>query len=149
MMAQYQKQFCVEAYTPETHVAGVDVVSVILPAVDGQIGILAGHAPMVAMIGAGVLRITQPGGAEMKFFVAGGFCHVRENAVTILAEECVPTEWLDAEEAWQELQSAKKMSAETSEEWRRRDQAVRAARSKFNLAQQRRRREIEAAKAGS
>jgi F-type H+-transporting ATPase subunit epsilon len=143
MASTYQKQFCIEIFTPEARIAGLDAVSVSLPARDGQLGILAGHSPLVAMMGAGVMFIVGPGGEETKYFVSGGFAHIREDAVTVLAEECLPTDWIDAEEAWQALQAAKSMPAETDEQWDARDEAVRRARTKFNLAQEKRRRQIE------
>ena len=58
---------------------------VVVPAWDGELGILRGHAPMLALIGSGTLRVTA-GSAESRFQVEGGFLQVADNVVTILSE---------------------------------------------------------------
>jgi F-type H+-transporting ATPase subunit epsilon len=60
--------------------------SVVAPAWDGMVGILPGHAPMIALLGAGPLTLTVPGGGEESFYLAQGVMQVEENEVTILAE---------------------------------------------------------------
>lgn len=59
--------------------------SVVVPAWDGELGILRGHAPMVALLGEGDLRI-RSGGSEQRFHVAGGFMQVVEDRLTIMSE---------------------------------------------------------------
>ena len=90
-----ETNFCVEIYTPGGSVCKTDVVSLVFPGVDGEIGILAGRSPLVAMLGAGRMRVQEPGGKEHRFFVAGGFAQVRDNAVTLLTEECLAVEEID------------------------------------------------------
>jgi len=60
--------------------------SVVAPAWDGQVGILPGHAPMLALIGSGELAVDRPGGGSDTFHVAGGVLKVERNNVTLLAE---------------------------------------------------------------
>lgn len=65
-----------------------EAISVIAPAHDGQIGILYGHAPMVALLGTGELRIRTPGAeGERRFRVSRGFLQVVDNEISVLAEE--------------------------------------------------------------
>ena len=69
--------------------------SVTVPAHDGELGILYGHAPMVVLLGTGRLRVRSPDG-EWSFRVARGFLQVVDNDVSVLAEEVEPVEAGDA-----------------------------------------------------
>jgi len=140
MTLPYRKPFTVELRTPASDIARLEAVSLIFPGEDGQVGVLAGRAPLVAVLGAGRLILESAEGRREEFFLAGGFAHVRENAVTILGEQCIRTEELDPEQAWEELLSARQRPAETAEQWAARDRAVELARKKFDLAQRHRRR---------
>ena len=59
------------------------------PALDGQLGIWPQHAPLVAALGSGLLRIGQEGGKVDRFAVRGGFLKVGANRVTILVDSAV------------------------------------------------------------
>ena len=59
--------------------------SVIAPAWDGELGILRGHAPLMALLGSGDLRVRR-GSATEHFQVEGGFLQVVDNVVTVLSE---------------------------------------------------------------
>ena len=61
---------------------------VVATAVDGEVGVLPDHAPLVSALGAGALRITAPDGTVARFRASGGFLHVFQNRVTILTSEC-------------------------------------------------------------
>lgn len=87
-MAEYTKQFCVEVVTSEQRVAGLDAVYVSLPAIDGEVGILAGRAPLVAAIGKGTLTIQTPDNQRKEWIISGGFAQVNNNAVIIMPETC-------------------------------------------------------------
>lgn len=70
---------------PERRVFEGDAELVVVPAWDGEIGILRGHAPLMALLGDGELRLKHEGG-EQRFAVAGGFVQVIDDQVTILSE---------------------------------------------------------------
>jgi F-type H+-transporting ATPase subunit epsilon len=59
--------------------------SVIAPAYDGEIGILTGHAPLMALLGNGELRLGSGGGP--RFTVSGGFMQVFNNDVRVDTEK--------------------------------------------------------------
>jgi F-type H+-transporting ATPase subunit epsilon len=80
----------VQLVSPQETVYEGDASSVVVPAWDGQVGILPGHAPMIALLGAGELTLTLPGGGEAKFYLAQGVMKVEENEVTILTEYVGP-----------------------------------------------------------
>ncbi len=135
MARGFIRTFQLEAFTPTERVCRTEVVSVMFPATDGQVGVWSGHAPMVARIGLGQLLIETDDREKHTFFIEGGFAHVRENRMTLLTEECIAAEDIDAEEVWEELQQAKRLPTGTDEEFEARDQAIERAREKFAIAQ--------------
>ena len=78
-----------------------DVDMVVAPAVDGHVGILPRHAPLLTILQVGELRIAK-GNDEQSIVIAGGFMEVLNNKVTILADAAERSEEIDiasAEEA--------------------------------------------------
>jgi F-type H+-transporting ATPase subunit epsilon len=69
--------------TPEKAVLDEAADFVVLPLLDGELGVLPSRAPMIGRIGKGELRITQ-GGQVKKYQIEGGFAQVRANVVTVL-----------------------------------------------------------------
>lgn len=59
--------------------------SVVAPVWDGELGVLRGHAPLMALLGEGVLRVRQ-GDSSQRFRVGGGFLQVADDVVTVLSE---------------------------------------------------------------
>lgn len=76
----------VRIVSPERVAFEGEASSLVAPAWDGQVGILPGHAPMIALLGAGELSVDQVGGGSISRFVAGGVLKVLEDRVTVLAE---------------------------------------------------------------
>lgn len=59
--------------------------SVIVPAYDGKMGILVGHAPMMVLLGTGDV-VVKDGGEEHRVHVSGGFMQIIDDEVSVLAE---------------------------------------------------------------
>jgi F-type H+-transporting ATPase subunit epsilon len=76
----------VRVVSPERVVFEGRASSLVAPAWDGQVGILPGHAPMLALLGSGVLSVDRPGGGSDSFHVAGGVLKVERDTVTLLTE---------------------------------------------------------------
>ena len=84
--------------SPERVVFEGDVVSVVAPAFDGEVGILPRHAPMVTLLGRGVLRLEVAGGTgegagrvtTRQFNVRGGFLQVADDVVRLVTESAEP-----------------------------------------------------------
>ncbi len=95
--------FKFELVSPENILFSGEVNSVIAPAVEGEMTILPGHAPLVATLKPGILVLIKTDAMNGKeFFVSGGLIEVNQNGVTILAEQArfiedVTTEVLDQE----------------------------------------------------
>jgi len=75
----------IEVITPEGCVCNQEADNIVIPAVDGEMGILDNHASMLAEVGNGVAIIKQ-GSAELKVKLNGGFINIDNNVVDILAE---------------------------------------------------------------
>ena len=76
----------VRVVSPAEVVFEGEAASVVAPAWDGKVGILPGHAPFLALLGAGELAVDIPGGGSRTFYVAGGVLKVEGQAVTVLTE---------------------------------------------------------------
>ena len=76
----------VRVVSPDSVLFEGSAASVVAPAWDGRVGILPGHAPMIALLGAGDLSIDLPGGGSERFFVAGGVLKVERDELMILTE---------------------------------------------------------------
>lgn len=75
----------VSVISPESVLFQGDVDSVVAPAYDGEIGILTGHAPLMALLGDGELRLGT--GSARRFRVSGGFMQVLNNEVRVVTEK--------------------------------------------------------------
>lgn len=76
----------VRVVSPEKIVFEGEASAMVAPAWDGEVGVLPGHAPMLALLGAGELAVDRPGGGSDTFHVAGGVVKVERNTVTVLTE---------------------------------------------------------------
>jgi len=72
--------------TPEQAVFEDDVTYANIPAHDGQMGFMAGRAPIVTQLGAGLLELTLANGQKQKYNLEGGFAQMVDNKLTLLSE---------------------------------------------------------------
>lgn len=75
-----------EVVTPERTVMTGEAESVIVPGVDGYIGFMSNHAPLVAGLSLGIVYYGPERGDKRKLAITGGFVEVADNRVTILAD---------------------------------------------------------------
>jgi F-type H+-transporting ATPase subunit epsilon len=97
-----------EIVTPERRAYSDDVDMVVVPGSDGELGILPGHAPLLATLGTGELRVAK-GGTEESFAIIGGFVQARPDRVVVMAETADLASEIDlglAEEARREAERA-------------------------------------------
>ncbi len=104
---------------------GVD--RLLVPGVEGELGVLTLHAPLLTMIQPGVMRIVK-GEEEVEMAISGGFIEVRDNRITILADAAERAEEIDVERAEEARRSAKRRIEE-------REAEVDLARAQAELAQ--------------
>lgn len=120
--------------TPEEQSFDQDVKQVIIPAHDGEMGILTDRAPILVKLGLGALTIDTAEGKRKSFFVDGGVAQMKENVLTIATTEATPVEELDARQAEAELADA--TAARVSEKLPAdlRERSIRRAKTKMALA---------------
>lgn len=100
--------------TPDRIVLDATATAVRLPGVDGSIGVLRGHAPMVAALDVGLLTYKHQG-KEGAIFVSGGFAEVRSNTVRVVSEAGERPSEIDEERARQAEARARKRIEEARE----------------------------------
>ena len=137
-MAKLRRTFTIDLVTPEGVSESIEALSAVLPASDGQLGILPGRAPLAARLGAGPMKVVTTDNARKGYFVAGGFARMDEDVLTVMAEECVPVDRIDPDAAWEAIEQASAMPRETEAEVEMRDRALDVARVRFKLVQERR-----------
>lgn len=80
----------VSVISPEASLYEGDATSVIAPAFDGEVGILTGHAPMMALLGKGDLLVRSGDASERRFAIEGGFLQVVGDQVRVVTERGSP-----------------------------------------------------------
>jgi F-type H+-transporting ATPase subunit epsilon len=83
-----------EIVTPEARVYSDTIDTVVIPTVQGEIGILPGHIPLLTQIENGELRVTKNG--QTSFLAVGnGFAEIENDKVSVLAESAITEEKID------------------------------------------------------
>jgi len=94
-----------EIVTPEARVFSDTIDTVVIPTVEGEIGILPGHIPLLTQVDHGELRVTK--GATTYYLAVGkGFAEVLGDKVSILAETAINEEKIDEEAVAKAMQRA-------------------------------------------
>ena len=108
------RQLYCRVITPERMIFDDEVDRVIARIADGEIGVLADHAPTVSTVEVGDVRIQQ-GEERHVFATSDGFFKVSENLVQILVEEAVEASEIDADEAQSRVEEAERELSELGE----------------------------------
>jgi F-type H+-transporting ATPase subunit epsilon len=97
-----------------------DVYEVILPTLDGQIGVLKNHMPLVSVAAPGVIIVRResktPDHAREYFATSGGAIEVSHNVLRVLVDEADMAEEINEEEAKRALERAQKMASEAKDQ---------------------------------
>jgi len=80
--------------SPERLLLSTEADMVTVPGTEGYLGVMAGHAPLVTTLRAGMIDV-QVNGHDDRYFIRGGFAEIGPAKVTVLAEEAVPMTELD------------------------------------------------------
>jgi F-type H+-transporting ATPase subunit epsilon len=83
-----------EIVSPERRAYADEVDMVVVPGIDGELGILPNHTRLLSALGTGELRIKK-GGTETMMFISGGFVEVRPDRVVIMADLAEHSEEID------------------------------------------------------
>ena len=95
-----------EIVSPEKLLLSRPVEMVVLPAYEGEMGVLPGHAPMIVLLRGGTIRLYENGNVTERLYVSGGFAEVTPERVTVLATEAIPVASVSADEGNKRLAAA-------------------------------------------
>lgn len=103
-----------EIVTPEARVYSDTIDTVVIPTVDGEIGILPGHIPLLTQVEHGELRVTK--GSVVSFLaVGGGFVQVSGDKISVLAERAITEDKIDEKAVEHALQRAEQAIKEAKD----------------------------------
>ena len=132
------RTFDLSLVTPDGAAFEGEAEMLIVPGAAGEIGILARHAPLVAMLRAGEIRVKA--GGDWQAFAAGpGYCKVQQDRALVLVDDAVRAEEIDVEEARRQAEEARALleRADSGEEgidrWQA-EQRLRHAENKIAVA---------------
>src|SRR5262245_27610174 len=104
--------FHLEVVTPDRVVLEDEATELVAPGVEGYLGVMANHAPMVTELGVGELRYTDTHRQQHRLAVSGGFMQVGGNRTTVLADSAERAEEINVARAREALDRARQARAE-------------------------------------
>jgi F-type H+-transporting ATPase subunit epsilon len=107
--------FKFELVSPERLLLSGEVEQVLVPGAEGDMTVLAHHAPLLTTLRPGLLDIGLPGGEHQRYFIRGGFAEVGPSGLTVLAETAIDLVELDAGRLAQAVQDAEEDVADAAE----------------------------------
>jgi F-type H+-transporting ATPase subunit epsilon len=117
------KTFTFELVSPERLLVSEDVEQAVIPGTEGEMTVMADHAPTITSIRPGVITVVRPGGEKEHFVVFGGFADITQDGCRLLAESASRMAELDRaditrriEHARAELENARDDEARTKAE---------------------------------
>ncbi len=120
--------------TPEAQLLDAKASAVVIPAHDGQIGILENRAPLLCELGTGVMRVDTPDQGPRVFYVDGGFAQVLDNEVIVLTERAAAAADIVRAEAQEALTAAEQMPLLGAEALQARNRAIARAKAQLRIA---------------
>ena len=129
------KTFNLQIISPTRIFFDGDVDMVEMKTTEGEIGVLAGHIPLTAILEPGVIRIKQADGTK-EAAMHDGFVEIRKDKVTILAESCEWPDEIDVERAKEAKERAERriMSGKKEIDMTRAEVALKKALTRIDLA---------------
>ncbi|MBO6891749.1 MAG: F0F1 ATP synthase subunit epsilon [Roseibium sp.] len=108
--------FQFELVSPERQLISEQVAEVVVPSAEGEFGVLKDHAPFMATIKPGILKVLSEGGDWAEYYVRGGFADVASGGLTVLAEQAVPVGEISTEDLEQQIKDAEEDVADAKDD---------------------------------
>lgn len=110
-------EFEFELVTPERLLISKEVMSVVVPGEEGDIGVLEGHSPFLSSLRPGVVLISEEENQPPeKVVIAGGFTEILPDRVTVMVDHATTLEEIDVEDQKAKLAEAEKQMAAIQDE---------------------------------
>jgi F-type H+-transporting ATPase subunit epsilon len=108
--------FQFELVSPERLLVSEKVESVVIPGAEGEMTVMAQHAPVMTTIKPGVVTVKTSAGSEERFVVFGGFADILPSGCTLLAESAVHVNDIDRADLARRIQEAKEDAADAKDD---------------------------------
>jgi len=123
-----------ELVSPERLLVSEPVEMVVVPGVEGDFGVLPGHAPLVSTVRPGIIAVFEGGKVVRRIFVARGFAEVTGERCTVLAEQAIPLADIDRAATEGEIRDAREDLSEAKDDAERARLESRIATAEAKLA---------------
>ena len=110
-MVAVDRKFEFELVSPERLLLSEPVDMAVIPGSEGDFGVLAGHSLLISTLRPGVIEVWQGEAVVNRLFVVGGFAEVTDTRCTVLADEAVPVDEINAAEAQAAFEQARDVLA--------------------------------------
>jgi F-type H+-transporting ATPase subunit epsilon len=108
--------FKFELVSPERLLVSEDVESVVIPGAEGEMTVMAEHAPVMTTVKPGVVTVKPASGSEERYVVFGGFADILPSGCTLLAESATHVNDIDRDEIQRRIQEAKEDVADAKDD---------------------------------
>lgn len=108
--------FTFELVSPERLLVSEAVESVVIPGTEGEMTVMANHAPVMTTVKAGVVTVKPASGAEERYVVFGGFADIVPSGCTLLAESATPVKDIDREDLSRRIREAREDVSDAKDE---------------------------------
>ncbi len=108
--------FKFELVSPERLLVSEEVQSVVIPGAEGEMTVLADHAPVMTTVKPGVVTVKTASGAEERYVVFGGFADILPSGCTLLAESATAVKDIDRADLARRIQEAREDAADAKDD---------------------------------
>lgn len=109
------ESFQFDLVSPERLLVSEKVESVVIPGAEGEMTVLANHAPVMTTVKPGVVTVKTAAGATERYCVFGGFADILPSGCTLLAESAVSTAAIDRDDLAKRIRNAREDVADAKE----------------------------------
>ena len=110
------ESFKFELVSPERLLVSEEVESVVIPGTEGEMTVMAKHAPVMTTVKPGVVTVNRAGGASDRYVVFGGFADILPESCTLLAESAVAVGDIDRDDLARRIQAAREDLADAKDD---------------------------------
>ena len=129
-----EKTFRCTVITPNQQVLDQDVTAAVIPAWDGEIGLLKQRAPLMVKLGFGTMRLDSASGGSERLFIGGGFAQMKGDRLTLLTDEAQPVAKINVEETQAALREAEALKPQDAVQAERRQKDIARAKAMLKAA---------------
>ncbi len=126
-------EFQVVIVTPENTALDQMADYVTLPAIDGELGVMSNHAPLIARLAFGEMRI-QSAGKTSRYYVDGGFAQIADNVVSVLSGRAIAASDINVKDVQRQLDSAESQDTTDPTQEALRLRSIAQARAQLKIA---------------